>query len=415
MTIKYENNELFVENVSVAKLALKYGTPLYIYSQNVLESNFNSYKKAFEGVKNIICYAVKANSNQSIMKILAKRGAGADIVSGGELYRALLAGIKPGKIVYSGVGKTVQEIEYALKSDILMFNIESFEELEQINRTAEKLNKKARVSFRVNPDVDPHTHKHITTGKHGSKFGVMYEDAFDMYVRAHQMSNIEVVGIDSHIGSQILNVGPYKSAALKFARLIDRLEKANINIKYIDIGGGLGIKYESSDKPSSPADLKEAVMSVYSKYKNKTIIAEPGRSVVANAGILVGKVIYRKTTGDKNFVIVDVAMNDLIRPALYEAYHNVIPVKKTAKKPVLVDIVGPICETGDFVAKNRKFPMLERGEFIAVESIGAYGSSMSSQYNSRLRAQGVIVNGSKVSVIRKRETLKDLILKEISL
>lgn len=413
MSIKYINNELFVENIAVSKLANKYGTPIYIYSRKILESNFNSYKQGFNDVNNIICYAAKANSNQNIMRLLAKLGSGADIVSGGELYRTLLAGIKPNRIVYSGVGKTAEEIEYALKSDILMFNVESFEELQQINSIAKKLHKKARISFRVNPDVDPHTHKHITTGKHGSKFGIMYEDAFDLYIAASNMSNIEIVGIDSHIGSQILEVSPYKLAALKLSKLIDSLEKAKIFIQYIDIGGGLGIKYQKSDKPSTPLDLKKAVMSVYSKYKDKTIIVEPGRSIVANAGIMVGKILYRKITGDKKFIIVDIGMNDLIRPTLYDAYHNIIPVQKTTKKPTIVDIVGPICETGDFIAKDRKFPMLSQGELIAVECIGAYGSAMASQYNSRLRAQGIVVDGNKVTGIRKREELKDLVIKEI--
>ncbi len=414
MGIKYVNNELYVEGLAVSKLAKKYGTPIYIYSKNTLESNFHAYKKGFGDIDSIICYAAKANPNQNIMTILAKLGSGADIVSGGELYRSLLAGIKPDKIVYSGVGKTAEEIEYALKSNILMFNVESFEELEQINLIAKRLHKKARISFRVNPDVDPHTHKHITTGKHGSKFGIRYEDALGMYIAASKMKNIKIVGVDSHIGSQILEVSPFKQAALKLSKLIDNLEKAKIFIKYIDIGGGLGIKYQKSEVPPSPEDLKKAVMSVYSKYKDKTIIVEPGRSIVANAGIMVGKILYRKVSGDKKFIIVDIGMNDLIRPTLYDAYHNIIPVRKTSKKPVIVDIVGPICETGDFIAKDRKFPMLFRGELIAVECIGAYGSAMASQYNSRLRAQGIVIDGKKVTGIRKREELKDLIAKEIN-
>ncbi|MGE4384691.1 MAG: diaminopimelate decarboxylase [Endomicrobiaceae bacterium] len=413
MEIKYVNNELYVEEMPVSKLAKKYGTPIYIYSKKTLISNFDAYKKGFGDIDSIICYAAKANSNQNIMTILAKLGSGADIVSGGELYRSLLAGIRPDKIVYSGVGKTAEEIEYALKSDILMFNVESFEELQQINLIAKRLHKKARISLRVNPDVDPHTHKHITTGKHGSKFGIRYEDAFDMYMAASKMTNIEIVGVDSHIGSQILEVAPFKQAAVKLSNLIDKLEKAKIVVKYIDIGGGLGIKYQKTEKPPTPEELKKAVMSVYSKYKNKTIIVEPGRSIVASAGIMVGKVLYRKVSGDKKFIIVDMGMNDLIRPTLYDAYHNIIPVKKTSKKPVIVDIVGPICETGDFIAKDRKFPMLSQGELIAVECIGAYGSAMASQYNSRLRAQGIVIDGKKVTGIRKREEFKDLIAKEI--
>lgn len=411
--LKYVRSELFIEKVAVSKLAKKYNTPLYIYSQKKLEENFNAYKNGFKGVDTIFCYAMKANSNHSILKLLSKLGAGADIVSGGELYRALKAGINPQKIVYSGVGKTVQEIEFALKSNILMFNVESFEELEKINKIAGKLNKKARISFRVNPNVDAHTHKYITTGKEGNKFGIRYEDALDIYIKASKMKNIEVVGVDSHIGSQILDVSPFKLAAQKMSALIDKLEENGINIKYIDIGGGLGIKYMATDKPQKPIDLRKLIMPIYSKYKNKTIIVEPGRAIVGDTGILVGEVLYRKTTGTKNFIITNLAMTDLIRPALYESYHNVLPVKKSSKKQQIADIVGPVCESSDFIAKDRKFPMLEQGEFIAVECIGAYGRAMASQYNSRLRGAEILVKGSAVKVIRKAETIEDLMSNEV--
>ena len=411
--LKYSKNELYIENVSLAKLAKKYDTPLYVYSQTKIEDNFKAYKDGFKDVRNIICYAMKANSNHSILKLLAKLGCGADIVSGGELYRALKAGIPAKKIVYSGVGKTIQEIEFALKSDILMFNCESFEEVEQINKIAGKLKKKAKVSFRINPNVDAHTHKYITTGKHGNKFGIMYEDAFDIYMKVSKMKNIEIVGVDSHIGSQILEVAPFKMAALKVAKLIDKLEANGIKIKYIDIGGGLGIKYTKTDKPQKPVELKKQVMSVYSKYKDKTIIVEPGRSIIGDTGILVGEVIYRKKTGSKNFIITNLAMTDLIRPALYEAYHEVLPVKKISKKQEITDIVGPVCESSDFIAKDRKFPILEQGEFIAVESAGAYGRAMACQYNSRIRGAEILVKGSKTIVIRKAETIEDLMAKEI--
>ncbi|MCR4662859.1 MAG: diaminopimelate decarboxylase [Endomicrobiaceae bacterium] len=411
--LKYVRNELFVEKVSVSKLAEKFGTPIYVYSQEKLESNFNAYKTGFKGIDTIVCYAMKANSNYSILKLLAKLGAGADIVSGGELYRALKAGIKPQKIVYSGVGKTVQEIEFAFKSNILMFNVESFEELEKINKIAGKLKKKARISFRVNPNVDAHTHKYITTGKEGNKFGIRYEDALDIYIKASKMKNIEVVGVDSHIGSQILDVAPFKLAAEKMSALIDKLEENGIDIKYIDIGGGLGIKYTAADKPQKPIDLRKLIMPVYSKYKGKTIIVEPGRAIVGDTGILVGEVLYRKTSGAKNFIITNLAMTDLIRPALYESYHNVLPVKKSSKKQQVADIVGPVCESSDFIAKDRKFPVPEQGDFIAVECVGAYGRAMASQYNSRLRGTEILVNGSKVKVIRKAETIEDLMAKEI--
>lgn len=411
--LKYVRNELFVEKVSVSKLAKKFGTPIYVYSQEQLESNFNAYKTGFKGIDTIVCYAMKANSNYSILKLLAKLGAGADIVSGGELYRALKAGIKPQKIVYSGVGKTAQEIEFSLKSNILMFNAESFEELEKINKIAGKLKKKARISFRVNPNVDAHTHKYITTGKEGNKFGIRYEDALDIYIKASKMKNIEVVGVDSHIGSQILDVAPFKLAAEKMSALIDKLEENGIDIKYIDIGGGLGIKYTATDKPQKPIDLRKLIMPVYSKYKDKTIIVEPGRAIVGDTGILVGEVLYRKTSGTKNFIITNLAMTDLIRPALYESFHNVLPVKKSSKKQQIADIVGPVCESSDFIAKDRKFPIPEQGDFIAVECVGAYGRAMASQYNSRLRGTELLVNGSKVKVIRKAETIEDLMSKEI--
>ncbi len=394
--LKYRNNELYVEKVALSKPARKYGTPLYVYSSEKIVSNFKAYKKGFNGVNSIICYAMKANSNIKILKLLASVGAGADIVSGGELKKALKAGIKAQKVVYSGVGKTAQEIEFALKSNILMFNVESFEELEQINKIAGKLKKKARISFRVNPDVDAHTHKHITTGKFGTKFGVMYEDAFELYKKAALMKNIDIVGIDSHIGSQILDVKPFKLAAEKISKLIDKLEAAGIKVKYIDIGGGLGIKYKAQDKPQTPYELRKMVMSVYSKYKNKTIIVEPGRSIVGDAGIILGQVVYRKTTGSKNFIITNVGMNDLIRPALYDAYHNVLPVRKNSKQQKIVDIVGPICESDDFIAKDRKFPMLEQGELIAVESAGAYGRSMASEYNSRQVSAEILIKGTKI-------------------
>lgn len=410
--LKYLKNELCIDNISLAKLAKKYKTPLYVYSQTQIEDNFKAYKDGFKDVRNIICYAIKANSNHSILRLLAKLGCGADIVSGGELYRALKAGIPAQKIIFSGVGKTVQEIEFALKSDILMFNAESFEETEQINKIAGKLKKKARISFRVNPNVDAHTHKYITTGKQGNKFGIRYEDAFELYMKVSKMKNIEIVGIDSHIGSQILEVTPFKMAAIKISKLIDKLEANGIKIKYIDIGGGLGIKYKASDKPQNPVELKKQVMAVYSKYKDKTIIVEPGRSIIGDTGILLGEVIYRKRTGSKNFIITNLAMTDLIRPALYEAYHEILPVKKTSKKQEVVDIVGPVCESSDFIAKDRMFPILEQGEFIAVESAGAYGRAMASQYNSRIRGAEILVKGSKIKLIRKVETIEDLMAKE---
>lgn len=407
----YREGELYAEDVPVIELVKKFGTPLYIYSYSTLVRHIRAYSEAFCEVPHIICYAVKANSNLAILTLFARLGLGADIVSGGELFRALKAGINPSKIVFAGVGKTEEEIEYAIKSEILMFNVESEAELLKINEIAKKLRKKARVALRVNPDIDPKTHKYIATGLKTSKFGIPIEKAIDYYKLAKSLSNIKVIGIHKHIGSQITETKAYVEALSKIVSLYNKLHSIDLNIEYIDIGGGLGITYKD-EEPPHPKDLAEAIMPVIQNIKGK-IIVEPGRSIVGNAGILVTKVLYTKKTDTKNFIIIDAGMNDLIRPTLYGSYHEIQPVKRKGGKKVVADIVGPICESGDFLAKDREIESAEPGEYLAVMSAGAYGFAMSSNYNSRPRAAEVLVRGDKFSLIRKRETYKDLIKNEL--
>ncbi len=402
----YKKGELFAEDIPVRKLIQEYGTPLFIYSYKTLERHFLAYQKAFGAVPHIICFAAKANSNAAILKAFAGLGGGADIVSGGELYRALKAGVPPKKTVYAGVGKTEDEIEYALKKGILMFNVESDEELVEINRVAGKMKKKAPVALRVNPDIDPGTHPYISTGMKKHKFGIPIEDALEFYLLAKKLRNIEIVGIHKHIGSQITELTPFVDALHRVVLLVDVLKRNGIAIRYLDIGGGLGIRYDD-EEPPVPADLAEKLVPVL-RDLDVTVIMEPGRSLAGNAGIFVTKVLYTKKGAGKEFLIVDGGMNDLIRPTLYNAYHNIVPVKKSRKKPVLADVVGPICESGDFLGKERKLPKASRGDLLAVMSSGAYGSSMSSNYNSRPRPAGVMVNGKKHYLIKKRETLNDL-------
>lgn len=407
----YREGELYAEDVPVIELVKKFGTPLYIYSYSTLVRHIRAYSEAFCEVPHIICYAVKANSNLAILTLFARLGLGADIVSGGELFRALKAGINPSKIVFAGVGKTEEEIEYAIKSEILMFNVESEAELLKINEIAKKLRKKARVALRVNPDIDPKTHKYIATGLKTSKFGIPIEKAIDYYKLAKSLSNIKVIGIHKHIGSQITETKAYVEALSKIVSLYNKLHSIDLNIEYIDIGGGLGITYKD-EEPPHPKDLAEAIMPVIQNIKGK-IIVEPGRSIVGNAGILVTKVLYTKKTDTKNFIIIDAGMNDLIRPTLYGSYHEIQPVKRKGGKKVVADIVGPICESGDFLAKDREIESAEPCEYLAVMSAGAYGFAMSSNYNSRPRAAEVLVRGDKFSLIRKRETYKDLIKNEL--
>ncbi len=407
----YKNNELYAEDIAVSELVREFGTPLYIYSYATLIRHIRAYEEAFCEVPHIICYAVKANSNLAILSLCAELGIGADIVSGGELFRALKAGIKPFRIVFAGVGKTEQEIEYALKNNILMFNVESEAELYKINEVAKKLKKHACVALRVNPDIDPKTHKYIATGLRTSKFGIPIEKALEYYKLAKSLKNIKIIGIHKHIGSQITDTSAYVEALSKILSLYDKLAKYDVDIEYIDIGGGLGITYKD-EEPPLPKDLANALIPLIKSKKGK-IIVEPGRSIVGNAGILVTKVLYTKETGSKNFIIVDAGMNDLIRPSLYGSYHEILPVTPDKRQKIVTDIVGPICESGDFLAKDREIEKITPGEYLAVMSAGAYGFSMSSNYNSRPRAAEVLVKGENYALIRKRETYKDLIKNEI--
>ncbi|MEW6002923.1 MAG: diaminopimelate decarboxylase [Nitrospirota bacterium] len=404
---KYHGNELFVEDIPVKELAIKYGTPLYIYSYNTLLRHFKAYTDAFDNYPNIICFAIKANSNIALLRLFAKNGGGADIVSGGELYVALKAGIPAEKIVYAGVGKTEDEICFALKSKILMFNVESEDELKEIDRVAGIMQTKAPIALRVNPDIDPQTHPYISTGLRKHKFGIPMEEALEYYKLASRLENVSIVGIHKHIGSQITKVSPFVDALKRTLLLVDKLSIRGMDIRYIDIGGGLGISYKD-EEPPFPRDLARNLIPLLRGRKH-TLIVEPGRSIVGNAGILVTKALYLKKGEEKEFVIVDAGMNDLIRPSLYNAYHQLLPVLKKKTGKVLCDVVGPICESGDFLAKERELPGIRQGEYIAVMGAGAYGFSMSSNYNSRPKLAEVLVKGKEHYLIRERETYSDLV------
>ena len=402
----YVDNKLWCEDVPVLEVAKVVGTPLYLYSHRTLKRHFEVFDSAFEDIPHIICFSAKANSNAAILKIFINEGSGMDIVSGGELYRVLKAGADPGKIVYSGVGKREEEIRYALESDILMFNIESSRELEVINACAERMNRVARISLRVNPDVDPMTHPHISTGMKENKFGIDIEKSLDEYLRAAKLNHIDIIGVDCHIGSQITEISPFIDALDRLRELISSLRNEGIGIRYLDLGGGLGITYDN-ETPPHPTDYAKAIMDRV-KGIDCTFIFEPGRVIVGNAGILVSEVLYTKINADKRFVIVDAGMNDLIRPSLYDSYHKIQPVELKEREDILSDVVGPICESSDYLARGRIIPELERGEFIAVMSAGAYGFSMSSNYNSRPRSPEVLVRDGEFYVIRSGETRADL-------
>jgi diaminopimelate decarboxylase len=403
----YKNGELYCERVPVKSIANRVGTPFYVYSSNTLVNHFRAFDSAFSGVPRIICYALKSNSNGAVLRLLGREGAGADIVSGGELFRALRAGIDPKKIVYAGVGKRRDEIEYALKVDILMFNVESGDELQAINHAAGEMRTVAKIALRVNPDIDPGTHAYISTGLKENKFGIPIEQALEYYQTAKSLPNIEVIGVHHHIGSQITEVQPFVDALDKVAGFVKELRAAGMSIRYIDIGGGLGITYRD-ETPPHPRELAAAIQSRIPP--DCTLVLEPGRAIVGNAGILVTSAVYRKDSGEKRFLVVDAGMNDLIRPSLYEAYHEIKPVIEPASPDKAVfDVVGPICESGDFLAKDREMPIVKNGELLAVMSAGAYGFSMSSNYNSRPRAAEVMVRGNDYHVVRERETYSELI------
>lgn len=404
---KYRNSELYAEGVPVKKIAEEAGTPVYIYSHNTLVRHLKAYREAFDGQPHLICFALKANSNPAVLRTLAKNGSGADVVSGGELFLALKAGIPAKKIVYAGVGKTDKEIAEALKAGILMFNVESSDEMAAINRVAGSMNQKAPVALRVNPDIDPRTHPYISTGLKESKFGIPIEKALENYRLTKKLPNLEIVGIHKHIGSQITTLQPFVDALEKVVTLAKTLRGEGIEIKNLDIGGGLGIPY-NDEHPPRPKELSRALLPLL-KESGLNIILEPGRSIAGNAGIFVTKVLYKKQHPKKEFVIVDGGMNDLLRPSLYSAFHNVIPLKKNSRKKIRSDIVGPICESGDFLAKERDLNNLSQGEKIAVMSCGAYGFTMSSNYNSRPRVAEVMVKGNKFYIVRERETYRDLV------
>jgi diaminopimelate decarboxylase len=403
---QYKNNELYCESVPVTKISEDVGTPFYLYSHATLKRHFEAFNSAFEGMNRLVCFSAKANTNLAILHLFASMGSGLDIVSGGELYRGLEAGFSPDKIVYSGVGKKIDEIDYAISSKILMFNVESLEELELIDSRAKTLNLKAPIALRVNPDVDPKTHPYISTGLKKNKFGIESDAALEAYKAAMEMKNIRIIGIDCHIGSQITQVGPFEDALTKLKLLAGTLKELGIVIKYLDMGGGLGITY-SDESPPHPVEYAKALVNTL-KETSLTLILEPGRVIVGNAGILVTRVLYRKSGQIKEFAIVDAAMNDLMRPTLYKAYHAIEPVKKVKKDTIVADVVGPICETGDFLALDRQIADVQRGDLLAVMSAGAYGFTMSSNYCSRPRVAEVMVSGDRFEVIRRRETYQDL-------
>jgi len=408
----FKKNNLYCENIKVQDLAAKFGTPVYIYSSRTILEHFIKLRDAFKKLKPLICYSVKANSNLSILKLLTSAGAGLDIVSGGELYRAKRVRCPGEKIVYASVGKTDKEIKDAINYGIFAFNVESIPELERIAVIAESLKKKVKVALRLNPDVEGDTHAYITTGKKETKFGMDIQTVKKIFLNRGDYPYLKIEGLHMHIGSQITKAAPFVKAIKKAKELLSELKKRNIKLKYINIGGGLGIVYDK-ERPQTAKEFASKIIPLLSGLKLKLVL-EPGRFIVGNAGILAAKVIYIKRTPKKKFVVVDAAMNDLARPSLYEAYHRIVPVTKlkVKKDRKLADVVGPICESGDFLGKSRKLDV-NKGQIIAVMGTGAYGFSMSSNYNSRPRAAEVLVKNKKAYLIRKRENYKDLIKKEL--
>jgi diaminopimelate decarboxylase len=411
---KYINNELYCEATSIGEIAERFGTPVYIYSRKTLIDHYQKIKQAFRTINPLICFSVKANSNLALLKVLANQGAGMDVVSGGELYRVLKVGVSPKKIVYAGVGKNEKEITTAIKAKILFFNVESFAELVLIDKIAGNLNKTVNICLRINPDIDPHTHKFITTGKMTNKFGLDVRTAEDLFLRAKIFPHLNLIGLHIHIGSQITSHKPYILAIKKMLPLIERLKQKGVALKYFNIGGGLGIIYHQ-EKPQSAKEFAYAVLPLLRKIKLKVIL-EPGRFIAGNSGILLTKVLYIKKAANKNFAIVDAGMNDLVRPSLYGAYHEILPVVRSQSSEVRTqkyDIVGPICESADFLGKNRVLPVLHSEDLLAVMGAGAYGFTMSSNYNSRPRIAEVLVHKNRYTVVKKGESYRDLVKGEI--
>jgi diaminopimelate decarboxylase len=411
----FRNHELLCEEVPLRDIVRKVGTPLYVYSEATLTRHFQAFDSGFADIPHLTSFAVKACSNIAVLNLFARLGGGADIVSGGELFRALAAGIPANRIIYSGVGKTAAELRDALRANILMINVESPQELDRVQQVAAELGVVAPVAFRVNPDVDPQTHAYISTGLAKNKFGIPVTEAFAEYQRAGSMPNISVQGVSCHIGSQLTQIAPFLEALRKLKKFIGRLAAEGITLRFLDLGGGVGITY-ADEQPPHPHEYAHAIRAELGELPC-TLILEPGRVIVGNAAILATEVQYTKVNSGgekpKRFVIVDAAMNDLTRPSLYGAYHEIVPVAQTSAAPQLVDIVGPICETGDFMARDRMLPPVQQGDLLAIMSCGAYGFSMSSNYNSRPRAAEVLVQGDRFQVIRARESYADLIRGEV--
>lgn len=401
-----DDGQLWAENVALTQLAEQFGTPLYVYSRATLERHWHAFDKSVADHPHLVCYAVKANSNIGVLNTLARLGSGFDIVSGGELERVIAAGGDPAKVVFSGVGKTEAEMKRALELKIKCFNVESEPELERLNKVAGELGVKAPISLRINPDVDAKTHPYISTGLRDNKFGIAFDRAPHAYRLAQSLENLSVCGIDCHIGSQLTAIEPFIDATDRLLALIDELTASGIKIKHLDVGGGLGVIYRD-ELPPQPSDYAKALLARLQNHQDLELIFEPGRAIAANAGVLLTKVEFLKHTEHKNFAIIDAAMNDLIRPALYQAWQDIIPLVPREGEPTTYDLVGPVCETGDFLGKDRSL-VLEAGDLLAVRSAGAYGFTMSSNYNTRARAAEVMVDGDKVHLVRKREELSSL-------
>jgi diaminopimelate decarboxylase len=409
----YRDGHYHAEDVAVRHIADAVGTPFYCYSRAAIEARYDAYAAALKDLKALVCYAVKANSNQALITLLAARGAGADVVSEGEMRRALAAGIPASKIVYSGVAKTVREIEFALHQDIRQFNVESEQDLEIISAAAVRLNRTARVAFRINPNVDAGTHEKISTGKSDNKFGIAIDIAKAAYDKARNLPGVEVCGVDLHIGSQIMNLQPFVAAFTRIAELTQELKDAGHTISTIDLGGGLGVNYDpQNDKAPSAADYARVAKETV-RHLNCNIIIEPGRSLVGNAGVLVSQVIYTKTNGASKFLIIDAAMNDFLRPSMYNAYHSIVAGRQTDREEELYDIVGPVCETADTFARRRKLARQEAGDLVIIEGTGAYGSAMASTYNTRPLIPEVLVDGDEFRVIRRRPDYDSMIALDI--
>nr|WP_136251319.1 diaminopimelate decarboxylase [Ningiella ruwaisensis] len=403
---QYKNKRLFAEDVAVEDIAMQYGTPCYVYSRATLERHFQAFDDAVSAHKHLICYAVKANSNLGVLSVLAKLGSGFDIVSGGELERVLAAGGEAKKVVFSGVGKTEDEIRFALEQGIKCFNVESIPELERINSVASAMDVMAPISLRINPDVDAKTHPYISTGLKANKFGIAHEDALASYQKANALSHLLIKGMDCHIGSQLTEIAPFVDALERLLSLIDQLAELDIHIEHLDVGGGLGVTY-NNENPPHPKAYAQAMAEKMVGREHLTLILEPGRAIAANAGILVTKVEFLKQGEEKNFAIVDAAMNDLLRPALYGAWQKIEPVNVREELPQTYDVVGPVCETGDFLGKDRNLA-IQAGDLLAVKSAGAYGFVMASNYNSRCRPAEIMVDKDKSILVRAREKLSDL-------